>query len=98
MRVLKAAEAEVRDLAFSPDGRALAVAVEYHGVFLWNLAAATPSFVRLPAEGGYYPGDPDTGKHTAPLPRAGLTKFDGVPGVSRVYDSGDIEIYDMRGA
>jgi len=35
---------------------------------------------------------------TAPLPRAGLTKFDGVPGVSRVYDSGDIEIYDMRGA
>jgi len=53
---------------------------------------------QLPAEGGYYPGDPDTGKHTAPLPRAGLTKFDGVPGVSRVYDSGDIEIYDMRGA
>jgi hypothetical protein len=53
---------------------------------------------QLPADGAYYPGDPDTGRHTVALPRAGLTKFDGVPGVSRVYDSGDIQIYDMRGA
>jgi WD40 repeat protein len=56
VRVLKAADGEVLDLAFSPDGRAVAAAVEYHGVFLWNLAAATPSFVRLSAEGGYCKG------------------------------------------
>jgi hypothetical protein len=53
---------------------------------------------QLPADGAYYPGDPDTGRHTVPLPREGLTKFTDVPGVSRVYDSGDIQLYDMRGA
>ncbi|HVL14854.1 MAG TPA: WD40 repeat domain-containing protein [Gemmata sp.] len=47
MRVLKAAEGEVRDLAFSPDGLALAAVVRYHGVFLWNLTAPQPVPVRL---------------------------------------------------
>ena len=53
---------------------------------------------QVPASGGYYPGDPDADKHAKPLPRKGLTKFTDLPGVSRVYDSGDIQIYDMRGA
>jgi len=53
---------------------------------------------QLPAAGAYYPGDPDAGHHVDPLPLAGLLKFTDVPGVSRVYDSGDIQIYDMRGA
>ncbi|MBA4067013.1 MAG: hypothetical protein C0501_25545 [Isosphaera sp.] len=47
MRVLRAADGEVLDLAFSPDGGAVAAAVQYHGVFLWNLAAGEPSPVRL---------------------------------------------------
>ncbi len=50
MRVLKAAEGEILDLAFSPDGRAVAAIVRYHGVFLWNLDAGTPSPVRLTDE------------------------------------------------
>ena len=33
-----------------------------------------------------------------PIPLADLTKFNHVPGVSRVYDNGDIVIYDLQGA
>ncbi|MDB5307038.1 MAG: domain, G-beta repeat [Gemmataceae bacterium] len=37
MRVLHTASGEVLGLTFSPDGRALAAAVEGQGVYLWNL-------------------------------------------------------------
>ncbi|MCW2639998.1 MAG: hypothetical protein JWP76_2304, partial [Dactylosporangium sp.] len=33
-----------------------------------------------------------------PVPLDHLVKFDHIPGVSRVYDSGNIRIYDVRGA
>lgn len=39
--------------------------------------------------------EPDAGQHTTPIPLASLQKFDGLPGVSRIYDSGDIIIYDV---
>ncbi len=42
MRVLRAGAGEVLGLAFSPDARALAAAVNGRGVFLWNLDAAGP--------------------------------------------------------
>lgn len=42
MRVLKTAIGEVLGLTFSPDGRALAAAVEKEGVFLWNLDSTGP--------------------------------------------------------
>ncbi len=42
-------------------------------------------------------GEPGTFAHTAPLDAATLTKFDGLPGVSRIYDDGTITIYDVRG-
>ncbi|HEX4611027.1 MAG TPA: WD40 repeat domain-containing protein [Urbifossiella sp.] len=42
MRVLRAGAGEVLGLAFSPDARALAAAVEGRGVFLWNLDAGGP--------------------------------------------------------
>jgi WD40 repeat protein len=52
VRVLKAVDAAVDDLAFSPDGRAIAAYISYHGVFLWNLEAIPLSPVRVdPAEG-----------------------------------------------
>jgi hypothetical protein len=41
--------------------------------------------------------EPDGGNHTTPMPLASLQKFDGLPGVARIYDSGDIVIYDIRG-
>ena len=56
MRLLKGAEAAVRDLAFSPDGTAVAAGFEFAGVYLWNLEAASPAPVRLDTEGGFEPG------------------------------------------
>lgn len=53
----------------------------------------------LPASGQYFPGaDPGAGRYTRPLPMAGLTKFSTIPGVNRLYDAGDIVIYDLRGS
>jgi hypothetical protein len=52
----------------------------------------------LPASGQYFPVDPDAGKYTRPLPLADLAKFNHVPGVARVYDSGNIVIYDLGGS
>jgi hypothetical protein len=49
----------------------------------------------LPASGTYFPGESYTG--TRPLPIADLTKFDHVPGIARIYDSGNIVIYDLEG-
>lgn len=57
MRVLKAADAPIDDLAFSPDGCAVAAYVAYHGVYLWNLAADPSIRERLdPAEAKYKEG------------------------------------------
>lgn len=52
----------------------------------------------LPASGQYFPVDPGAGRYTRPLPLAYLTKFAQVPDVNRIYDGGDIVIYDLRGA
>jgi hypothetical protein len=41
--------------------------------------------------------EPGAGNHTTPMPLASLLKFDVLPGVTRIYDSGDIVIYDIRG-
>ncbi|MCE9563608.1 MAG: WD40 repeat domain-containing protein [Planctomycetes bacterium] len=58
MRVLKAMAGEVLDLAFSPDGRALAAAVPagYDQVFLWNLESGAPTPVQIEIEGDYKGG------------------------------------------
>jgi hypothetical protein len=50
----------------------------------------------LPASGSYFPGD-TTNSHK-PTPPADLTKFDHVRGVARMYDSGNIVIYDLQGS
>lgn len=55
MRVLKTAGSEVRDVAFSPDCRAVAAAAD-RTVFLWNLDSPNISPVRLDADGGYRAG------------------------------------------
>jgi hypothetical protein len=48
----------------------------------------------LPASGSYFAGN-DPGGYTRPLPLTDLTKFDHVPQVARIYDSGDIVIYHL---
>jgi hypothetical protein len=52
----------------------------------------------LPVSGQYFPVDQNAGTYKRPLPRADLAKFNRVPGVARVYDSGDIVVYDLRGS
>ena len=48
----------------------------------------------LPASGSYFPGN-NSAQYTHPLPLADLTKFNHVPDVARIYDSGDIVIYHL---
>ena len=52
----------------------------------------------LPASGQYFPVDPNVGTYKHPLPRADLAKFNHVPGAARIYDSGNIVIYDLKGS
>jgi hypothetical protein len=52
----------------------------------------------LPQTGFYFDGvEPGAFQHQQPLSRAALEKFDHLGGVSRIFDSGDIQIYDMEG-
>jgi hypothetical protein len=51
-----------------------------------------------PLTGVYFEDDePATRPPTRPIPASWLDKFNSIPGVSRVYDNGDIRIYDLRG-
>jgi hypothetical protein len=52
----------------------------------------------LPAYPFYFESaEPQAGAHTTPIPIEALTKFEGRPGVLRIYDSGNIRIYDVEG-
>jgi hypothetical protein len=52
----------------------------------------------LPAVGYYFENDPLAGHYTRPLPIAGLTKFNSIPGVSRIFDDGTLQVYDLQGS
>jgi hypothetical protein len=52
---------------------------------------------QLPASGEYFAQDPKTGTYTHLLPLVDMTKFNHAPGVERIFDSGDIVIYDLFG-
>jgi hypothetical protein len=50
----------------------------------------------LPAAGFYFDGDePNAYRYTKPLNPQLLTKYDGVKGINRLFDNGDIVIYDL---
>lgn len=51
----------------------------------------------LPADGQYFPVDPNANKYKRPLPASALDKFNQIPGVDRIYDSGNIVIYELPG-
>jgi hypothetical protein len=62
------------------------------------LAVDLRDSMQLPVSGAYFPVDPDAGRYISPLPRSDLEAPDHVAGVSRIYDSGDISLYDLRGS
>ena len=50
----------------------------------------------LPINGTYFEsGEPNAGQHKEPLDLNLLEKFNWIPRVSRLFDSGDIVIYDL---
>jgi hypothetical protein len=51
----------------------------------------------LPVSGSYWFMDPNAGRYTHPLPLVDMSKFNQAPGVTRIFDSGDIVIYDLHG-
>jgi hypothetical protein len=50
----------------------------------------------IPATGRYFPEDLEEGRHVRPIDAAALAKFDMIDGVSKVYDAGDVKVYDLR--
>src|SRR5205823_2065478 len=52
----------------------------------------------LPRLGFYFdPDEPDAYHHTILIDQAALLKFAAIPQINRVFDSGDIVIYDVGG-
>jgi len=62
------------------------------------LAVDLRDSMQLPAGGAYFPVDPNAERYRSPLPRTDLDAPGRVAGVSRIYDSGDISLYDLRGS
>ena len=52
----------------------------------------------LPVSGQYFAVDPEAGKYKHPLSAADLDKFNKAQGVDRIYDSGNIVIYELPGS
>lgn len=51
-----------------------------------------------PITGHFFHATPgEAGTRDRPVPLAGLTKFEDVPGIELIYDNGPIQIYDLRG-
>jgi hypothetical protein len=51
----------------------------------------------VPVGGKYFPDDIMEGDWRYPIDIARLAKFDNIPGISRIYDSGPVHFYDLRG-
>ena len=56
----------------------------------WRLSTSLPAYF------SYFPGD--SYLYNRPIPTADLAKFGSLPGVARIYDSGNIVIYDLQGS
>ena len=50
----------------------------------------------VPHVGIYFSPDEPAADHSEPIPRADLTKFATAPGLTRIYDDGEIQIYQVE--
>ena len=87
-------DVDVSVLYFSLDWGARAKAILAQGKIRYVVVDRRLSS-GLPRVGVYFEsGEPDSSQHKTPIPLAALVKFDQAENVSRVFDSGDIVIYD----
>jgi hypothetical protein len=52
---------------------------------------------QLPASGSYFFDDPNANAYRHPIPLVDVQKFDHAQGVARIFDDGNIVIYDLAG-
>jgi hypothetical protein len=53
----------------------------------------------VPVDGNpIFPADPFAGHYRIPIPKSSLTKFNSLPGVSRIYNNGPISVYSLIGS
>jgi hypothetical protein len=52
---------------------------------------------QTPADGVYFSNDP-VGFYSKPIPKANVSKFDRIPGVSLIFSDGTISIYELIGS
>jgi hypothetical protein len=89
-------QVRVRNVFFSPTLGEQEIKTLADGAIDFVLADRRLSS-NLPVVGVYYEkGEIATGRHTVPLSPDALDKYDGVDGLSRLFDSGDIQVYDVR--
>jgi hypothetical protein len=85
----------VRTVFFSPTLTSSDVKVLTDGAIRYVLVDRRLSS-SLPIVGVYYEkGETTGGTSSVPMPAEALAKYDGVEDVSRIFDSGDIQIYDV---
>ena len=78
--------------AFGPAQRAYLASESVRYLFVDRRLAQS-----LPVSGNYFAVDPEISHLKGPIPLRNLDKYDGMAGVDRLYDSGDVVIYDLRG-
>ncbi|HEY3992972.1 MAG TPA: zinc ribbon domain-containing protein [Ktedonobacteraceae bacterium] len=88
---------DVTDVYFSPAVGSYEISLLQKGQIHYLLVDMRLS-KGLPQDGYYFEaGEPNANAETAPLNPAYLTKFATVPGINRLFDSGNIAIYDTGG-
>ena len=88
---------EMNDIFFSPDLGEYEKYILQRGQIRYLVVDLRLS-QKLPDMGYYYEeGEPDSFRHSRPIDRAVLTKFNTAYQINRVFDSGDIIIYAVGG-
>lgn len=77
---------------FGPDQRAYAASASVRYLLVDRRLAQS-----LPVSGSYFAVDPEADHRTEPIPLSSLDKYARMAGVDRLYDSGDIVVYDLNG-
>jgi hypothetical protein len=53
---------------------------------------------QLPADGAYFTDDPRAGRYRSAIRVRDLDKFNGIAGVSRIFEDGTMTVYALNGS